>query len=62
MLAKLNSFMHRIDESGKQMGQSAYQMAMISHTIRPMKNSIMKNANIPVRKTAYWLKFAIKDM
>jgi methyl-accepting chemotaxis protein len=33
VLAKLNSIMHRIDESGKQMGQSAYQIAMISHEI-----------------------------
>ena len=33
VLANLNSIMHRIDESGKQMGQSAYQIAMISHEI-----------------------------
>jgi methyl-accepting chemotaxis protein len=33
VLAKLNSIMHRIDESGKQMGQSAYQIAKISHEI-----------------------------
>ena len=41
VLAKLNSIMHRIDESGKQMGQSAYQIAMISHEIA----EVSKNEN-----------------
>jgi len=33
MVAKFNTIMHQIDESGKQMGQSAYQIVMISNEI-----------------------------
>jgi len=49
MVAKFNTIMHQIDESGKQMGQSAYQIVMISNEIASVgKQESVRSNNVTI--------------